>query len=1009
MYVRENNKNSLGDLLDDFPLDEAYLYDVNNWISHQLLQELYRRMVRILNDPNAVYRMAMSSGKFQSLGILDRIARLIGSPRNTYSQAPRYNKLLKLNGQVITRQIDETSILIEDRYLDGDAKTRFDCDYTRGIFAGIPTLFGLPEAEVEELECQVLAEKYGSRQWPDAPPQGGSACVYRISWETNKIPFFRRIFQKRFNQKKAIEELVQANQLIHSKYDEIKFLFQALEKKNRQLQESDNKFRILEENINDSIWIMDLATLKITYSSPSIIRNRGFTPEEIKAIDLKEGISPESYDRVTKDLAEELDRDGSPGVDPYRTRIIELQETVKGGGFTWSEASVCFLRDSNGNPTQIMGVSRYIDERKKAEEKIALSEKKYRSLFENSSDLLCIHDLNGVLIDTNLHCKPQYGLEREDLFGKNIRNLLPEKKHRKFDEYLKKILAHGSDEGLFTSLTRSGEKVILEYRNQLLFDEKGNPVSVHGAARDTTQQFMAQRALEESEEKYRRLVRLAPAGIYEFDYEKLKFTDINDVLCEISGYTRDEFLLQGPSDLITEKSQKTLEKTFEAVFTVHPEELSTEYELKTKNGNTVPVISNARFFYENGKPVRAMAVVHDLTEIRKAEEERRKLENRLQQAHKMEAIGTLAGGIAHDFNNILAGMLGYCDLINNHRHDPEKVQKQVEKVRQGVHRAAGLAQQILDFSRKTEYRKEKIFPADIFKEALKLLRSTLPATIVIREEIHCQKQILGDPGKIHQVLMNLCTNAYHAMQDTGGEIFINAEDISLSRTEAASLSLPPGSYIRLCIQDTGHGIAPEILNKIFDPYFTTKAVGKGTGMGLSIVYTIIREHAGIIQVKSSPGKGAHFSIFLPTISSPPAGIRIKAQPDPVTASGKGERIMVVDDELTILESTRELLEDFGYRADAFRDPEAALDAFDKDPERFDLVITDMTMPKMTGAALAQKIFKTNKKLPVILCTGFNESISKEQALEMGIVKFLQKPVVDRPLPDIVREVLDAAR
>ena len=441
MYVREKNNGTLGNLLDGLPLDEDYLSDTNNWVSHAFLQVLYRRMIDLLGDENAVYHMTLASERFQSLGILDRIVRLLGSPKLIYSQAPKYNRFLKLNGSVFIHEIGDSWVVLEDRYHDSAQKTRFDCDYTRGILAGIPTMFGLPLAEVEEIKCQVAHEKYGHRIWPDSPPQGCQGCFYRVRWMPNKIPFLKRFFLGRNYNQQAIEDLVQANKLIQSKYDEVKRLATELEKTNQQLIESkqalesqkakliesEHKYRILAENVSDTIWIMDLKTLKFDYISPSVEKNRGFTPEEAKALSLEQTLSPGSLAMVSEILEEELANENKPGVDPQRSRTIEIEQSVKGGGYAWAEATVSFIRDRSGAPTAIMGVTRDISERKKAEEKIAESEKKYRNLFENGSDLLCIHDLEGNLLETNLPFKEEYGWRREDLEGVNIRKLIPER------------------------------------------------------------------------------------------------------------------------------------------------------------------------------------------------------------------------------------------------------------------------------------------------------------------------------------------------------------------------------------------------------------------------------------------------------------------------------------------------------------------------------------------------------------------------------------------------------
>ncbi len=641
---------------------------------------------------------------------------------------------------------------------------------------------------------------------------------------------------------------------------------------------------------------------------------------------------------------------------------------------------------------------------------LAESEKKYRYLFENGSDLICIHDLHGNITDTNIQYKTEYGWSRTELLGKNIRDFIPSKYQLDFDDYLLRIRENGKDEGYLTAMTRSGKKVILEYRNILVLDENNQPSAVHGSARDVTQRVMAEKALQESQEKYRNLVQYAPAGIYDFDMNSLKFLSVNDVMCQYSGYSEAELLKLNPFDLLSDDSKETLKQVVETVFAQKPRQLTTEYRIKGKNKKEFWVLSNTRFFYEDGVPRHAMAVIHDMTDIRRAEEERRQLEIQLQQAHKMEAIGTLAGGIAHDFNNILAGILGYCELVKQHLHEPDKARKQIDQIYRGAKRAADLVKQILSFSRNTPYEKQPQNLGPIIKEAMTLLRSSIPATIAIQEQIHSQNTVLADPAKIHQIVMNLCTNAYHAMDTGGGILSIQLTDETLSGFTAAERRLRPGKYVRFTVSDTGHGMDAPTLERIFDPYFTTKDTGRGTGMGLSMVYAIVKEHQGAITADSSPGNGATFDVYLPVTRqdpAPPAAIDDRGTQHHARVSARGhERIMVVDDEESILESTRELLLDYGYLVNTFADGQTAMDAFMADPHRFDLIITDMTMPKMTGEDLARSILNIRPDLPVILCTGYNERMSEASALKMGISRFVQKPLIHQPLPDIIRDVLD---
>ncbi|MFZ0134342.1 MAG: response regulator [Desulfobacterales bacterium] len=417
MYVRECNGGSLGNLLDDLERDERYLLDPDNWVSHAFLQVLYHRMIRILDDKNAVYHMTIASERFQSLGLLDRIVRLLGSPKLIYGQAPKYNRLLKLNGDVYIHELGNSWVVLEDRYHDSTQKTRYDCDYTRGILAGIPTLFGMPPAEIEEVECQVHPDVYGERMWSDHPVHGRQGCLYRVQWQKSKAESgWKRFITKRHVYERAIEDLQDANSRIQEKYDEARRLAADLETANRDLlsskrqleksraeyMASERRYRLLAENASDIIWTFDLATMRFDYISPSVLRVRGFSPEEAMEISLEATLSPQSFKLVRKVLAEELARDGSEGVDPDRSRTMELEQVCKDGSFAWSEATVTFIRNKEGKPAGVLGATRDINERKRAEHEKAQLEamlteaRRLESLGTLAGGIA--HDFNNLLM-----------------------------------------------------------------------------------------------------------------------------------------------------------------------------------------------------------------------------------------------------------------------------------------------------------------------------------------------------------------------------------------------------------------------------------------------------------------------------------------------------------------------------------------------------------------------------------------------------------------------------------
>ncbi len=385
------------------------------------------------------------------------------------------------------------------------------------------------------------------------------------------------------------------------------------------------------------------------------------------------------------------------------------------------------------------------------------------------------------------------------------------------------------------------------------------------------------------------------------------------------------------------------------------------------------------------------------------EEERRMLGEKLRHAQKMESIGTLAGGIAHDFNNILGAIIGYAEMAQEESPEGSTVRHDIDQVVQAGYRARELVRQILAFSRQAESELLPMQLPPIIKEAVRLLRSTLPATIEIRQAVGQDVGlVLADPTEIHQVIMNLCTNAYHAMEESGGILTISLEKMVPTATDSAR----PGSgeFVQLSVHDTGTGIAPELLDKIFDPYFTTKEVGKGTGLGLSIIHGIIRSYGGQIRCSSSPGEGTTFQVLIPVLADlalPSAG---GSEPPP---RGDGH-ILFVDDEEVLAAMGKSMLESLGYRVTALTSSVEALALFQSRPDAFALMITDQTMPGMLGGELSRRILHIRPDFPIIICTGYSSLMTVEKAAAMGIRGFVMKPLVKKDIAVLLRRVLAGA-
>ena len=410
-------------------------------------------------------------------------------------------------------------------------------------------------------------------------------------------------------------------------------------------------------------------------------------------------------------------------------------------------------------------------------------------------------------------------------------------------------------------------------------------------------------------------------------------------------------------------------------------------------------ISYYPYFREDGTVAGIVENTRDSTS-------RKKLEEQLQQAQKMEAIGTLAGGIAHDFNNILGAIMGYTEMLAWDIPDSDDLKRKVQQILKASDRAKELVQQILSFSRQHDQERKPVQVHPIIKEALKLLKASLPSTIEIRQQFKAgNSTVLANPTQIHQVLMNLCTNAAHAMRETGGVLTVNIYAEEIGEDLARQHDLAAGRYLVLAVGDTGHGMSVTTLERIFDPYFTTKKKGEGTGLGLSVIHGIMRAHDGTVSAESEVGKGSTFRVFFPITEDREDQKRQPAKPLP---TGR-ERILFVDDESVLVEIAGQMLKHLGYRAECVTDSVEALRLFTKSPEDFDLVITDMTMPQMTGDVLAREILKVKPGMPIIMATGFSELMTEEKAKRAGIHDFLMKPLVVRELAGTIRRVLDKSK
>ncbi|MCX5876290.1 MAG: PAS domain S-box protein [Deltaproteobacteria bacterium] len=538
----------------------------------------------------------------------------------------------------------------------------------------------------------------------------------------------------------------------------------------------------------------------------------------------------------------------------------------------------------------------------------------------------------------------------------------------------------------------AGKEICVEIHAYPIFDNNGNLSQIIEYCLDISER-------KQGEEERRRLVTAIEQGV-----DSVVITDpkgmiqyVNPSFERITGFSKDEVIGKNPRILQSGKHDagfyQEMWRTLASgkAWQGHLINKKKDGTLFEEEVSITPVLNEVR------KIINYVAVKRDVTgEMR--------LEEQLRQAQKMEAIGTLAGGIAHDFNNILAIILGYAELTLRETPETDPRRDKLGEIIKASTRAKDLVRQILDFSRKTERLRQPFLMAPLVKETLKMLRASIPATIAIEERITAvDSRVLGDPSQLHQVIINLCTNAFHAMEEQGGTLSITLDSVQLGREEAAGLGGGEGRYVRLIVADSGCGMSPIIQNRIFEPYFTTKGVGKGSGMGLAVVHGILRSHDGMVRLTSQEGKGTAFEVFLPAIEQP-AKENVEKEGDSCPLGT--ERILMVDDEPAITEMFSQWLTRLGYTVTTSNNSIEALAMVRENPSGFDLIVTDQSMPFMPGSELAKEVLAIRPDLPIILCTGYSAILTEEKAMEIGIKRYAYKPLQGDELARLVREVLD---
>ena len=647
-----------------------------------------------------------------------------------------------------------------------------------------------------------------------------------------------------------------------------------------------------------------------------------------------------------------------------------------------------------------------IAERVTAQEDLKRSESRYRAILEDQTELICRYLPDGRLSYVNEAYARYYGKTRSELINRNFIPNIPGEDLRCI---LQKIaaLSPPSPVAEFEHRIRMEDGSVRWQRwtHRAVFSAVGELVEYQAVGRDVTKRKEVEVELEEQRRFLRLIIDSLPNPIFVKD-DRGRYVLVNKAMADLYGSTPEGMIGSEGADFNPNLDELARFRREDEMV------LASGTILRVPQKTITSASGEKRWFTKTKIPLperrQVLGVAVDVTDLLEAEMERLRMEKRLRQTQKMQALGTLAGGIAHDFNNMIYAMLGFTDLALRKAHEPKLVEY-LEQIKSAGLRASELVRQILTFSRQTEQGRAQVRLSVLCKEVAKLLMPVLPHDIEVELKIETERDIVqGDPVQIHQVLMNLCTNAIHAMRGKSGYLEIVLRDGPDCPEQAAQdegiAGHAPDGWVELVVRDSGTGMDQATMERIFEPFFTTKRIGEGTGMGLSVVHGVVQAHMGTVRVESEPGKGSAFYVCLPRLSEGEEECGDRCQ----LAPRGHERVLFVDDENLLAQMAGEMLSNLGYAVTSMTSATEALELFRATPDSFDLVITDQAMPGMTGAELAAELLRIRPALPVILITGFSETIGEEEARQLGLRAFLMKPVSEAELARTIREALDVS-
>jgi PAS domain S-box-containing protein len=785
----------------------------------------------------------------------------------------------------------------------------------------------------------------------------------------------------------AEKELKKTNAALEKDIEEIK---RAEEK----LLESEEHYRLLVENLPDGVIVHSQG--RVVFANPASATIIGAaSPADLTGKPVIGFVHPDYREPALKRI-QQLLRDGIP-VPLAEEKFVRLDGTV-------IDVYVSALPFSYAGTPAVLTVFSDVTERKRAEKELKESESKFRAIFDNTSDGMLLVDLKDrKFFMYNATCAKMLGYTQDEFSNLDIADIhsgedLPfvyEQigKFSRGDKGIRSDTRFKRKDGSIFTADLSPDLLTIAEKKYLLLVFK-----------DITERKRAEDALVESERKYRQLVNRSPDGIFVIGLSGT-FLSVNSAMCDSLKYTEEELLSMGLWDIVPQRYHSLHKQRLAAIIHGESTNASAEYEVEGKDGivHIIEVLSVP--YYKGNEIIGFQGIARDITERKRAEETKRGLEAQLQQAQKIESIGTLTSGIAHDFNNILGIILGHLTLLESFREDPKRHSESVAAISKATHRGASLVKQLLVFARRTEALFESISINDLIREIEKLLQETIPKTITI--SISLQKDlpaIVADAIQIHQVLLNLCMNGRDAMPKRG-MLSISTKTIDGEAVRSRCAKATARRYVQIEVADTGIGMDESTRQRIFEPFFTTKGPGKGTGLGLSVVFGIVENHCGFIDVRSAPGKGSSFAVYLPMPEGVPEAVQ-PARKGLEEMPGGTETILIIEDEEMLRELLKAFLVSKGYTVLAAEDGIQGVEMYQNHQKEIAIVLSDVGLPLLSGQDVFRKIREINPGAKVIFASGFFDPGTKSEMYRAGLNNFIQKPYMQDEVLQKIREAID---